>query len=239
MQNNRFDLAFFLSNSIKLNSFDDMPESQGLYLVGHNKTDGFNPMYLGMSINLKERWRKHHRMAGLKYLDRNNIPVSVYVISEQIWIELGLTLAELERKFIYEIKPTMNGQSVLIDSADDDDLFEDPGNDFISQSTSVSPKGSKAIRLLFSDEEWQWIAEEQQNQRSRNVGDTIVHMVLDYKNNHSFDTSNENCVDDSKANDINSDSNSQDELIEFLKAQNKTYEQMIFNLIDKSGNPTN
>lgn len=78
-----------------------IPECIGVYIIHHKSSE--RPLYIGSSVNLRNRLRKSHKIArDLNRYDRNDLSISMLKYPT----ERGARIAE--RKFIKKLRPTLN-----------------------------------------------------------------------------------------------------------------------------------
>ena len=118
MENN-YSLDKFLQCSQNVADFSEMPSEEGLYLIRCLIHDYWTPLYLGMSINLYNRWRcGHHRTDEILFLKGLSVPIDIQVLTGASLTTFSIPLEELESLFIDGIKPSLNKKKIMRTTVD-------------------------------------------------------------------------------------------------------------------------
>lgn len=85
---------------VDFGNLNSLPETSAIYFVLADEV----VLYVGKAVNLKLRWRNHHRRAQLKKYQKVKISWFEYIHLD--------SLVELENLLIRELKPKLNGTYV-------------------------------------------------------------------------------------------------------------------------------
>lgn len=102
-------LCQFLANSVSVDS--TFPSSPGIYLVRMLNNGEWENLYIGMSQDLKRRWKNHHRQKEIDFLRSCKITIEIRVLTETEFLQFKEPLEALEKKLIQELKPLWNYQN--------------------------------------------------------------------------------------------------------------------------------
>lgn len=102
----------FMENSFVFNSYVDLPESKGVYLVRFLNNDNWQALYVGCSENLKNRWRQHHRNPEIEFLKSLGIIVECRCVTETNLFQFRMSITRLESQLIDVLKPKLNYSAV-------------------------------------------------------------------------------------------------------------------------------
>jgi len=103
----------FLKSSIVVFNPSDFPSKQGIYVVRFLNNDKWNTLYVGKSINLKQRWTQHHRNNEIEILKKIRIQLEYRYLAETSLMKFDKPLEEIERILIDAFKPKLNNTPVL------------------------------------------------------------------------------------------------------------------------------
>lgn len=87
--------------SVPLSARKELPECPAIYLV----LDGSTVLYVGKSVNLAQRWLKHHRFEQVE--KQAECPRIAYVECSDVTL-----LEDLEQAAIEHFQPLLNGQVI-------------------------------------------------------------------------------------------------------------------------------
>lgn len=96
----------------RCNSYVNFPSASGIYFIIINTNNNDEVLYVGKSVNMKERWKQHHRLDEIKFLEKLNIEVKYYYIAENPVMQFRDTLENIEKHFIELLEPKLNYEKV-------------------------------------------------------------------------------------------------------------------------------
>jgi hypothetical protein len=103
----------FIGESHIARTCSDFPPQKGIYLIRYLNGDKWIALYCGKSENIKDRWKKHHRLPEIQFLMDIGIQLEFRYIAESPFLRLDKNLDELEAELIKAFKPKLNWKRVV------------------------------------------------------------------------------------------------------------------------------
>lgn len=104
----------FLKISSVVSDSKEFPPLPGIYLL-RCFTDGeWQPLYLGLSNNIRNRWKHHHRQGEVNLLTRLGIKIEYRYIVDSPLTKLSEPLEIMEAKLIKAFNPRLNREYVEV-----------------------------------------------------------------------------------------------------------------------------
>jgi hypothetical protein len=106
------DSEFLLSSEV-VHSPSEFPSLPGIYFIRYFNCGQWQPLYIGKSINLRSRWKCHHRENEVNFLLSLGIGVEFRYIAETPFLKFSESLESIESKLIEQINPALNRKAIL------------------------------------------------------------------------------------------------------------------------------